>query len=43
LCDGGERYDGTYFNDAWVTREGINLAPATAQLAEFARTGAWAG
>jgi len=42
LCDGGERYGGTYFDDAWVRREGMDLAPASAQLAEFAYSGTWA-
>jgi len=41
LCDGGERYGGTYFNDDWVQRQGMDLAPATAQLAAFARSGVW--
>ncbi|MEO9222511.1 MAG: PLP-dependent cysteine synthase family protein [Mycobacteriaceae bacterium] len=43
LCDGGERYGSTYFDDDWVCREGLDLGPATAQLAEFARSGAWTG
>ena len=43
LCDGGERYSDTYFDDAWVAAEGIDLAAATAMLEEFAATGRWAG
>ncbi|WP_305092498.1 PLP-dependent cysteine synthase family protein [Prescottella sp. R16] len=41
LCDGGERYTDTYFDDAWVASEGIDLTGPTAVLAEFARTGRW--
>lgn len=41
LCDGGERYAGTYYDDAWVAAEGIDLAGPTAVLDEFVRTGRW--
>ncbi|NKT44166.1 pyridoxal-phosphate dependent enzyme [Rhodococcus hoagii] len=41
LCDGGERYAGTYFDDAWVASEGIDLAGPAAVLAEFTATGRW--
>ncbi|WP_127784048.1 PLP-dependent cysteine synthase family protein [Rhodococcus sp. X156] len=41
LCDAGERYAATYFDDDWVAAEGLDLGPATAQLAEFTSTGAW--
>ncbi|WP_024795155.1 PLP-dependent cysteine synthase family protein [Tomitella biformata] len=43
LCDGGERYSDTYFDDAWVASEGIELSGSTAVLAEFAATGVWTG
>lgn len=43
LCDGGERYSGTYFDDDWVASEGIDLSGPTAVLDEFARTGRWTG
>ncbi|RVW01159.1 L-cysteine desulfhydrase Cds1 [Rhodococcus xishaensis] len=42
LCDGGERYSETYFDDDWVASEGIDLAGPTAVLDGFARTGHWA-
>jgi cysteine synthase A len=32
LCDGGERYAGTYFDDAWLAAQGIDLAPHYAEL-----------
>ncbi len=41
LCDGGERYSGTYFDDGWVASEGIDLTGPTAVLDEFARSGRW--
>ncbi|NLE79386.1 MAG: PLP-dependent cysteine synthase family protein [Rhodococcus sp.] len=41
LCDGGERYSNTYYDDAWVAGEGIDLTGPTAVLEEFSRTGAW--
>jgi len=41
LCDGGERYACTYYDDAWVAAQGLDLAPHTATLTHFARTGEW--
>ncbi|EOM77179.1 PLP-dependent cysteine synthase family protein [Rhodococcus rhodnii] len=43
LCDGGERYSDTYYDDGWVTAQGLDPAAASAVLDEFARTGAWPG
>ena len=43
LCDGGDRYAGTYFNDEWVAAQGLDLTPARGVLAEFAATGIWQG
>ncbi|MCW2771015.1 MAG: cysteine synthase, partial [Aeromicrobium sp.] len=40
LCDGGERYRGTYYDDAWLAVKGIDIAPYAAALDEFSRTGA---
>jgi cysteine synthase len=42
LCDGGERYAHTYYSDAWLADQGLDLAPHTATLARFAATGEWA-
>jgi cysteine synthase A len=39
LCDGGERYGHTYYDDAWVRRQGMDLAPYHATLARFLATG----
>ncbi|MEV3937712.1 PLP-dependent cysteine synthase family protein [Glycomyces sp. NPDC049804] len=33
LCDSGQRYGGTYFDDDWVAAQGIDLAAARARLA----------
>ncbi|SDX66549.1 cysteine synthase A [Modestobacter sp. DSM 44400] len=41
LCDGGERYAHTYHSDAWVAAQGLDLAPYTAVLEHFQRTGEW--
>jgi cysteine synthase len=41
LCDGGDRYAGTYFDDNWVVGQGMNLEDPAAILHEFSETGAW--
>ena len=41
LCDGGERYAHTYYDDAWLVQQGIDIAPYTATLEKFADTGDW--
>jgi cysteine synthase A len=41
LCDGGERYTHTYYSDDWVAAQGLDLAPHTAVLERFTRTGEW--
>ncbi|OZC90860.1 cysteine synthase [Rhodococcus sp. 06-412-2C] len=41
LCDGGDRYSQTYFDDIWVADQGMNLEEPTAALGEFIRTGAF--
>ncbi|WP_433601156.1 PLP-dependent cysteine synthase family protein [Nocardia sp. CA-135953] len=43
LCDGGDRYAGTYFDDSWVEAQGMNLAEPAAILEKFAATGIWSG
>jgi cysteine synthase A len=32
LCDSGERYAGTYFNDDWLAEQGIDIGPYQATL-----------
>jgi cysteine synthase A len=41
LCDGGERYRGTYYDDSWLAAQGIDIAPYTATLEKFYATGEW--
>jgi cysteine synthase A len=41
LCDGGERYAHTYYSDAWLADQQLDLAPYTAVLQRFAATGRW--
>jgi cysteine synthase A len=41
LCDGGERYAHTYYDDDWVRAQGLDLSPYAAALEHFTRTGQW--
>jgi len=41
LCDSGERYLSSYYDDAWLAERGIDLGPWTAALAEFDASGTW--
>jgi cysteine synthase len=41
ICDGGERYAGTYYSDAWVGDQGLELAPYTEALERFLESGAF--
>jgi cysteine synthase len=43
ICDGGDRYAGTYNNDAWLASQGIALAPYAEVLERFMATGEWTG
>ncbi|GGK50464.1 PLP-dependent cysteine synthase family protein [Nocardia camponoti] len=43
LCDGGDRYASTYFDDNWVADQALDLASPTEILTEFALTGKWRG
>ena len=40
ICDGGERYRGTYYSDAWVGEQELNLTPYGAALERFLSSGA---
>ncbi|WP_285962340.1 PLP-dependent cysteine synthase family protein [Pseudomonas tohonis] len=40
LCDGGERYATTYYDDAWVQAQGYDLAPLIATITACAEQGA---
>jgi cysteine synthase A len=41
ICDGGERYRHSYYDDEWVRQQGLDLAPYTATLERFHKTGEW--
>jgi cysteine synthase A len=41
LCDGGERYAGTYYDDNWLAAQGIDLAPHAARLEAAVAGGNW--
>jgi len=38
LCDGGERYQGTYYDDGWLAAEGLDPSAYTAELDAFLGT-----
>lgn len=40
ICDGGERYTGTYYSDGWVAEQELELAPYAEALEAFLETGA---
>jgi len=39
LCDGGERYTNTYYDDEWLAAQGIDVMPYESALREFFVTG----
>jgi len=41
ICDSGELYADTYFNDAWTEAHGLDLAPFVDQIDTFLNTGKW--
>ncbi len=41
ICDPGDRYLDTYFNDAWLAENGFDIQPYLAQLQHFHSTGEW--
>ena len=41
ICDGGERYAGTYYSDAWVEDQGLDLAPSAEALETFLECGSF--
>lgn len=43
LCDGGERYEGTYYNDDWVAENGMDIATPRAAVDRFLATGEFDG
>ena len=41
LCDGGERYGRTYYDDSWLVAQGIDIAPYSLMLERFSDSGEW--
>lgn len=41
LCDGGERYAHTYFDDGWIADQGLDLSHCYATVQHFLHTGEW--
>ncbi len=41
LCDAGERYLNTYYDDAWLAAQGLDIEPYVTQLDRFFDTGEW--
>ena len=41
LCDSGDRYARTYYDDTWVAEQGWDLAPYRAAVREFLADGTW--
>jgi cysteine synthase A len=39
LCDGGERYLDSYYNDAWLKQKSFDLSPYRTQLDNFYASG----
>jgi cysteine synthase len=39
ICDGGERYTDTYWNDDWLVREGLDVAPHAERLRQLTGIG----
>ena len=41
ICDGGDRYADTYYSDAWVAEQGLDLAQYADALETFLGSGAF--
>ncbi|MFP8965293.1 PLP-dependent cysteine synthase family protein [Pokkaliibacter sp. CJK22405] len=41
ICDSGERYPDTYYDDVWVQQHIGDIAPVLTRLDEFEQTGEW--
>ncbi len=41
ICDSGERYADTYYDDAWLERHGLQPGKYAAMLAEFEQSCSW--
>ena len=41
ICDGGERYADTYYNDDWLAAENLDIQPWLQALERWGQTGEW--
>ncbi|MGK5630086.1 PLP-dependent cysteine synthase family protein [Streptomyces sp. URMC 123] len=41
ICDPGERYLDTYYSDAWLAEQGLDIAPYAAAIDSLLATGVW--
>jgi cysteine synthase len=41
ICDSGERYAHSCFNDQWLQAEGLDIAPWSAMIEDFIQRGVW--
>jgi cysteine synthase A len=41
ICDGGDRYAGTYYDDGWLAAHDLDIAPYLDTLERFASSGEW--
>ena len=41
LCDGGDRYAHTYYNDEWLAEQGLDVEKPLADMEKFLETGRW--
>jgi cysteine synthase A len=42
ICDSGERYTQTYYNDVWLAQRKVDMRPYRRQLQSFFEEGTWA-
>ncbi|MFJ4366730.1 L-cysteine desulfhydrase Cds1 [Streptomyces chartreusis] len=41
LCDPGDRYLDKYYSDAWLTEQGLDIAPYATAIEQLLQTGVW--
>ncbi|MCT2585645.1 PLP-dependent cysteine synthase family protein [Actinophytocola gossypii] len=41
LCDAGDRYGNTYYDDTWLATNNLDLTPHRTSVADFLTTGSW--
>lgn len=41
LCDSGDRYTDTYYNQKWYTENNIDIGPWKTTITDFLNTGTW--